>query len=79
MEPNNIDLTFIDIIRKNLIQQGCRSGITSDRSNRYDMSYYKMLLIRRYKPPKAEYKMKTNARGTRVKSKPPWLKVRPSE
>jgi hypothetical protein len=34
MEPNNIDLTFIDIISKNLIQEGCRSGITSDSSNR---------------------------------------------
>jgi hypothetical protein len=30
-----------------------------------------MLPIRRCKPPKVEYKMKTNIRRTRAKSKPP--------
>jgi hypothetical protein len=34
MEPNSIDLTFIIMKSKNLIQRGCRSGITSDGSNR---------------------------------------------
>jgi hypothetical protein len=43
------------------------------------MSYYKMLPIRRYKPPKVAYKMKTNTRRARVKSKPPWLKAQPPE
>jgi hypothetical protein len=38
-----------------------------------------MLRIRRYKPPKAEYKLKTNTRRTRVNSKPPSLKICPPE
>jgi hypothetical protein len=41
------------------------------------MSCYKMLPIRRCKPPKAEYTMKINTRRIRVKSKPPWLMARP--
>ena len=61
MEPNNIDLTFFNMIRKNLIQRGCRSGITSDGSKIEDMSCYKMLPTIQNKPPKARYTMKTGS------------------
>jgi hypothetical protein len=45
--------------RKNLIQYGCRSGITSDGSNIEDMSCYKKLPAIQNKPPKAKYIVKT--------------------
>jgi hypothetical protein len=58
MEPKSIDPTFIIMKSKNMIQSGCRSGITSDGSKREYMSCCKMLLIRQNKPPKAGYIMK---------------------
>jgi hypothetical protein len=59
MEPQSIDLTFIIMKSKNLIQYGSRSGITSDGSKIEDMSCYKMLPTIQNKPPKAEYVLKT--------------------
>jgi hypothetical protein len=44
--------------RKNLIQYGRRSGITSDGSKIEYMSFYKMLLEIQNKLPKDEYIMK---------------------
>jgi hypothetical protein len=57
MEPKSIDTTFIIMKRKNLIQSGCRYGITLDGSKREYMSCYKMLLIRQNNPPRARYIM----------------------
>jgi hypothetical protein len=59
MKLQSIDLTFIIMKRKNLIQYGCRSGITSDGSKIEDMSCYKMLQAIQNKPPKAECVVKT--------------------
>jgi hypothetical protein len=42
------------------------------------MIIYKILSIRRFKPPKDGYTMKTNTRRTKVKSKPPWLMAHPA-
>jgi hypothetical protein len=53
MEPKSIDLTFIIMKSKNLIQYGCRSGITSDGSKIEYISCYKMLQIRDASLPKA--------------------------
>ena len=72
MEPNSIDLTFIIMKIKNLIQRGCRSGITSDSSNRKRYELLKNAPDKKTQAPKAEYTMKINTRRTpMVKSKPP--------
>jgi hypothetical protein len=59
MEPKSIDLTFIVMKSKNLIQNGCRSGITSDDSKNEYMSYYKMISTIQNNPPNLEYILKT--------------------
>jgi hypothetical protein len=55
----SIDLTFMIMESKNLIQYGSRSGITSDGSKIEYMSCYKMLLTIQNKPSKHEYVIKT--------------------
>jgi hypothetical protein len=59
MEPKSIDLTFIIMKSKNLIENGCRSGITIDGSKNEYMSCYKMLPTIQNKSPKAKYIMRT--------------------
>jgi hypothetical protein len=71
MEPKSIDLTFIVMKSKNLIQNGCRSGITSDDSNNEYMSCYKMLPEIQNKPPKDEYIMKTRYNENQCHIQPP--------